>query len=526
MKRIFLYWFGLGFLLAAQSAWSEVRLPRVLGDHAVLQRDKPVVVWGWADPGEKITVEIGSAQKQVVANDRGEFQATLPAMKASGPYTLTVRGSNTITVKDILVGEVWVCGGQSNMHMRVSSCANAAEEIQNGNHPKMRLLAINWALDIFPRNDIYETEWKVCTPKTMERFSATGYYFGREIHKKLNVPVGLIQACWGATRIEPWTAPEGFAVVPSLKVIYEQVQLKNPQSDLHKQRLGAFLKEVETWQTAARKAMREETDVPEMPAYPNELLPGDGRRNVKHSSSFYHGMIAPLTKFPIRGAIWFQGEDNNFTGDAGTYRDKMMALIVGWRKVWNQGDFPFYYVQLTPYHYNKQWPYALPQFWEAQAQVRDVVPNTAMAHTIDIGDVNDIHPKNKQEVGRRLALLALAKTYGLQIPVYTGPSFKAMSVQGDKLRVMFQNVGGGLASRDGKPINWFEIAGEGIDGFTEAKAEIDGPTVVLRAPGVTKPTAVRFAWHKTAQPNLMNKEGFPAAPFRADIEKKSESAGK
>ncbi len=472
---------GMGFvlLIGVQPVSAKVQLPGVLGSHVVLQREKPIVVWGWAEPSEKVAVAIGSKQKEnrseTKANGRGEWKVILPAMAAGGPYTLSVSGTNTITLTDVMVGEVWVCSGQSNMEMGVGLCLNAEKEVAGADYPGIRLLAIPHASAVLPQSDV-ESTWKVCSPATIGEggwggFSAACYYFGREIHKTLGVPVGLIQSTWGGSKIEPWTSLEGFAAVPALKTIYDQARSINSSGDINNDH---------------------------------------GKPTV-----LYNRMIHPLTSFPIRGVLWYQGESNRFDGML--YLEKMKALIDGWRRAWNEGNFPFYYVQIVPYD-NPD----LPEFWEAQTAVQKVVPNTGMIVTLDIAYPTNSgpfagHPMNKQEVGKRLALLALAKTYGQKGLVCSGPTYKSMTIEGDKIRVFFDNVGGGLVSRGGKPPGWFEIAGGGKGGFVKAEAVIDGGTVVLSAAGVKHPTAVRFAWGQTQanQSNLMNREGLPAGPFRA-----------
>ena len=291
---------------------------------------------------------------------------------------------------------------------------------------------------------------------------------------KLGVTVGLIDSSWGGTRIESWTPPEGFAAVPALKRDYELVQLSDPRTVLHEQRLEQVLQETERWLAAARQALTEHKIVPTMPTYPAELL---APHDLQQATALYNGMIHPLHPFALRGAIWYQGESNATEGML--YAERMKALIGGWRRVWGEGDFPFYFVQIAPYTYGFD-PEIIGEFWKAQAAAQ-AVPNTGMAVITDIGNLKDIHPTNKQEVGRRLALWALAKTYGQENLVYSGPTFKDMAIEGDKLRLTFDHVGGGLASRDGKPLNWFEVIDADEGGFVKADAQIAGSAVVLSA---------------------------------------------
>lgn len=514
-------------LVAAIAAWAhlasaEVRLPRVFGSHMVLQQEKPLVFWGWGNPNETVTVTLESATQQAKANDRGEWRVTLPARKAGGPFTVKVSGSSEVVFEDVLIGEVWLASGQSNMEMGIGVCRDGKAEIAAANHPTMRLFLVanRWTPE--PQSDLDagkpgeikpEGRWKVCSPETIAEggwggFSAAAYYFGRELQQKLGVPVGLIDATWGGTRIESWTPPEGFAAVPALAKEYERVQLGDPRTPRHQQRLEQVLKETDQWLGAARQALAARTLVPPMPTYPAELLPP---HELQQATALYNGMIHPLHPFPLRGAIWYQGESNS--GEGRLYTERMKALVHGWRRVWNDDALSFYYVQIAPYNYGGTGEH-IGDFWEAQAEAQ-AIPNTGMVVINDIGDLKDIHPANKQEVGRRLAAWALAKDYARRDVIYSGPTFKTMSVEGDKLRITFDNVAGGLTSRDGKPLTWFEIIDAEDGGFVTAEARIDGASVVLSSPEVKKPVAMRFAWNMLAEPNLMNSAGLPAGAFRA-----------
>lgn len=494
------------------SASAEVKLPAVFGSHMVLQREKPVIVWGWANPGEAVAVTLDSQQQHTQATAAGEWRVTFPALKGGGPLTMTIKGTNTLTLDDILVGEVWLCSGQSNMEMGVGMAANHAQEAAAANHPGIRLFLIPKTLAATPQRDVQAT-WKVCSPTTVLEggwggFSAAAYYFGRDLHQKLNVPVGLIESAWGGTMIEPWTPPEAFAANPALKTIDEGVRLADPQAPVHKERLSRLLSDTEAWTTAARKALNEQGAVPPMPIFPEEL---NFRITAGTPTAIYNAMIHPLVPFGIRGAIWYQGESNH--GDGMLYTEKTKALVSGWRNLWKNPELSFYYTQIAPYNYGDKDPATVPLFWEAQAAAM-AIPNTGMAGTTDIGNVSDIHPANKQEVGRRLALWALAQTYGQPV-LCSGPTFKSFKAEGNTIRVAFDNVGGGLVSRDGKPLNWFEIVDADTGGFVKADAAIEGDTVVLSAKEVSHPAALRFGWNKVAEPNLSNKDGLPAFPFRA-----------
>jgi sialate O-acetylesterase len=341
------------------------------------------------------------------------------------------------------------------MVWRVVASRNADEEMAASDHPQIRLFHVPTRFSDEPMADV-DTKWMVCSPKTIGWFSAVGYFFGRDLHQELKVPVGLVMSAVDGTRIEPWTPAVGVESVP-------------------------------------------------------ELIGKDPVRNGK----LYNGMIYPLVPLVIRGAIWYQGEGN--LDDGMPYYYRMRALIQGWRKVWDLGDFPFYFVQLAPLKWG---PAArpgteLPTIWQAQTAAMQI-PNTGMAVTNDIGNIGTAHPRNKRDVGKRLALWALAKTYGKTDLVYSGPLYKSMKVEGNKIRITFKYADGGLASRDGKPLTWFAISGANKT-FVPAQATIDdNDSVLVWSDKVVDPLAVRFAWYQTAEPNLMNKAGLPASSFRTD----------
>jgi sialate O-acetylesterase len=499
-------------LLLCQLAQAEVRLPRIFSSHMVLQQQKPIILWGWAQTNETITAQLGNETGTAQANERGEWKIILPALSAGGPYTLTVNGSSQVVFEDVLVGEVWLCSGQSNMELGIGMAQNGAQEIAAANYPNLRLLKVAKRWSPEAQKDISDS-WKVCTPTNVAEggwggFSAAAYYFGRALHQQLGVPVGLIDSTWGGTRIESWTPPEGFAAVPALQQENDRVQTGDVRTERHQERLALALDNTEQWLTAARRALQDHQLVPAMPAYPEELLPP---HDLQNATALYNGMIHPLCPFGIRGAIWYQGESN--MGEGMRYFERMKALIGGWRELWGEGDFPFYFVQIAPFNYggNVQ---TEPEIWEAQTAAQ-TIPNTGMVVVNDVGNLKDIHPRNKQEVGRRLALWALANTYGQTNLVYAGPAFKTMTLAGGTLRLTFDHAGSGLKSRDGQPLNWFEIIDADQGGFVKADANIDGHALVLSAPGVAHPVAVRFAWSMLAEPNLMNAEGLPAGAFRA-----------
>jgi len=428
-------------------ARGELRLSKVIGSHMVLQRDAAPVIWGWGAKGKRVTVALDGRNKATVkVGDKGTWEATLKPVKADGKThklvvtQVTDEGEEKIELEDILIGDVWIGSGQSNMERCVGWAEDGKKAIEEANHPTIRLLRVSRIRRETPVRDVNAT-WQICSPKTVGGFSGVLYHFGRRLREDVDVPLGLIHSCWGGSPIEQWVV--------------------------------------------------------------------GGR--------MYNGMIAPFTSFPIRGVAWYQGETNAFQGGGPTYFGKQKALIEGWRKAWRT-EFPFYLVQLAPCtgQYGAGYPPGqLPALWEAQVATLKL-PKTGMAVTTDlVHNLGDIHPRNKRDVGARLALWALAKDYGKKDLVYSGPLYKSMKVEGKKIRISFAHTGSGLKSRDGKPLREFQIAS--ADGrFVPAKATIDGKTVIVEAGGIPSPTQVRFGWHKTATPNLVNKEGLPASPFRTN----------
>lgn len=454
--------FGLlvGGLVAVVEA--EVKLPKILSDHMVLQQQMELPIWGWAAPGEEVAVTLAGKKAAAKADQQGRWMVKIAAPQAGGPYEMVVAGAkNTVTVKDILVGEVWVASGQSNMQWSVGASANPQAEIAAANYPKIRLFGVSRTVSDKPQDDCVGS-WSECNPTSAAGFSAVAYFFGRYLHKELNVPVGLIDSSWGGTICETWASREGLAGEKDFEPILERAK---------------------------------------------KFSPG----NPNQAAALYNSMIHPLVPFGIRGAIWYQGESN--AGRAAQYKKLFPAMIRDWRKNWGQGDFAFLFVQLAPFRYGGADPRNLAELWEAQLQTLSL-PNTGMAVVTDIADIKDIHPKNKQDVGKRLALWALANNYGKKDLVYSGPLYDSMVVEAGKIRIKFKHTGGGLVAK-GAALTHFTIAGED-EKFVPATAVIDGQTVVVSSDKVAKPVAVRFGWEDTAEPNLFNREGLPASPFRTD----------
>jgi sialate O-acetylesterase len=511
--------FLAALLLAALPAAlaAQVRLPAVIGDHMVVQQDKPVAVWGWASKGETVTVAFAGQERKAVAGDDGRWRVAFDPLKAGGPaLELTVRGAKgpALSVTDILVGEVWLCSGQSNMEWAMSWLPNPAPDILRADNPNMRLFLVPKRPADRPLDDV-AAKWERCAPDTVRPFSAVAYYFGLELHKRLGVPVGLIESAWGGTLIEPWTPPVGFAAVPEVKAPLDAQVARYADYQLS---LAKALPIWETWVRDSRKALTAKAALPPVPA---PGLPTNPYDDPQAPTALYNGMIHALTPFAIRGAIWYQGESNR--NDGLLYEKRMAALIEGWRLAWKLGDFPFYYVQLAPYNYgyDRETPAGdvpdflrLPLIWEAQRNALRL-PNTGMAVVTDIATLNDIHPPNKRDVGYRLSLWARANAYGEKTLECSGPLYRSLTVEGSLVRLAFDHVGGGLITNDGQGPKWFEIAGADRV-FYKAEAEIAGDTVVVWSPRVAAPQAVRMGWHQLAVPNLANKEGLPASPFRTD----------
>ncbi|MBN1942700.1 MAG: 9-O-acetylesterase [Phycisphaerae bacterium] len=644
-------------LLAATWAAAELKLPAILSDDMVLQRDMPIPIWGWADAGQDVTVTFAGQSASATADKDGKWMVRLPAQKASDqPQTMTIQaGETSRTLGNILIGEVWLASGQSNMEWPVGASDNALKEIESADHPTLRLFTVAKDASFQPKQDVTGA-WVKCTPKTVPGFSAVAYFFGRELLNDLKVPVGLINSSWSGTPIEAWSSQATFAAAGREKELQRIEQLSNLAHRNFPQAMRKYLEDLTQWEKASNCNdyhndgfdlgwadphnapdqwkdaadhlqfqeigavwFRRTVDIPsdwvgqelvlELGAiddydttYVNGLeigrtgkdvlnywthprvyhvpkhctasgknviavrvfnnhlageFSGSGKlrparqggepisleggwqyrvertQNVRKTGKakplppvaflhpnlpcvLYNGMIHPLIPYALRGAIWYQGEAN--AGDAAQYRAMFPAMIQTWRDAWGQKEFAFGFVQLANFMKRELAPSdpGWAQLREAQTMTLSV-PNTGMAVAIDIGDENDIHPRNKQDVGKRLALWARAKVYGQDIP-YSGPMYKDMKVEGNKIRLSFDHVNGGLVSRDNKPLEGFAVAGE--DGkFVWAEAKIDGETVLVWSDKVSEPRAVRYAWANNPACNLYNKAGLPACPFRTEAPK-------
>ena len=466
----------------------------------VVQRDLPVHVWGTAAPGETVTVAFRGETRAASPDQFGRWSLYLPAGTAGGPFELTVKAANTIALKDVLVGDVWVASGQSNMEMAVNGVKNAPAEIAAANYPQIRLFHALNRVSNYPLEDIAADTWVATTPETIKDFSAVAYFFGRELNRKYNVPVGLIESNWGGTPAEAWTSMTSLGADASLMPVFaEWGKMMQDQATTLLQRE----KQIKQWDQAVSKAKAEGKPAPGHPWFPNQ-------DNCWQPAGLFNAMIAPLTRFPIRGVIWYQGESNAGPERAPLYAHLFQTMIQDWRRAWGQGDFPFLFVQIANF---KTGPDAMwPEVRDAQRRTLSLA-NTGMAVTIDIGEATNIHPLDKQDVGLRLALAGEAISYGEKIE-YSGPLFRQATVEGNAMRVWFDHTTGGLKAKGGAVLG-FEVAGK--DGkFAAAEARIEGATVVVSAPSVGEPRQVRYAWKDVPECNLFNGENLPASPFRSD----------
>lgn len=483
--------------LATLTVRAEVKANGLISEGAVLQQGIAVPIWGTARDGEKVTVKFQDQEVSTVAKN-GKWMVKLKALKAGGPFKLTIIGDNTLTFENMLVGEVWLCSGQSNMAFQLARAANAREAIAAAGDEQLRLFSVRHNAVDAPLTDV-EGRWKASAPNTASNFSAVAYFFGRDLRKTLKVPVGLIESSVGGTPAEAWTDRATLEKDPELKKILEEYAESVKRFDpvkLQEQRRVALSK----YQDKVKLANARGEPTPTPPAAIT-----DPAKSSKRPCGLYNGMIAPLEPYAMRGVIWYQGEAN--VGRAKQYETLFPAMINNWRTVWGQGKFPFLFVQITP-HQSK-----VPEIREAQLVTAQKVPKTAIIVTTDVGNATDIHPTKKEPVGARLALAARAVAYGEKIE-YSGPVYDSLKVKGDKAIVSFEHIGSGLMAQGGE-LKGFTIAGK--DGnFQPAKATIEGEKVVVSVAGVSKPVAVRYGWVNVPDVNLYNREGLPASPFRSD----------
>lgn len=483
---------------------SGLWLPSVFSDHMVLQRAMPVPVWGTAKPGATVTARIAGKSATAKAGENGCWRIELPELTAGGPFTLEVTSPGSSRIyQDVFVGEVWLCSGQSNMDFTLASTAKRSfsgvtdwqKEVAAANHPRLRMFTAEWTMRESPQPEVAGT-WAVCTPENAGDFSAVAYYFGRAIQANLDVPVGLVTCAFGASTIEAWIREETLRSHPQFAGLLQEFSKKRTAFRDNPQLSEDYGKAL-----AKRKSGRQ-------PRNPDPV------QDQHNPFVLHNGMIAPIVPYAIRGAIWYQGESNLNTRKL--YPELQKALIDDWRALWKNSGLPFYFVQLAPHKAPSDKPAPGGQIAEMrEAQARSLaIPHTGMAVTLDIGDAKDIHPRNKLDVGKRLARLALSGTYA-KPGVANGPVFREAAIENGRIRVRFDSIGGGLVAKDG-PLRQFAIAGTDLK-FAAAQAEIDGDSVIVSSPEVPTPAHVRYAWaDHPAGANLFNSEGLPAAPFRTD----------
>lgn len=498
LKKFLLLFIVLGLNLTTNA---QIKLPALVGDNMVLQQNSKVNLWGWAAPNEKIIIHLGWQNKplEITANPDGNWKIAVETPKGSEKqYDIKIVASNEIILKNILIGEVWICSGQSNMYFPVgkeegtwkTGVKNYEEEIQDANFPFIRLFTVQTKASQKPLEDVTGS-WKVCSPLTIKSFSAVAYFFGRDLYQNLKVPIGLISSSWGGTKAEAWTAQSVLEENPDFLSILEQ-DAKNEK---------IFQEKLETYYVDLKKErIANNNDVTKT------QLKKPKKEENKTSYVLYNAMLHPLTNYTIKGVIWYQGESN--AEKAFLYRTLFPTMVKSWRTEWNQGDFPFYFVQITPHKGQN------PDIREAQLIASKTISNTGMVVTTDVGNATNIHPIDKQTVGYRLALIAKAKTYGETKLVYSGPTYNHMEIKKQRIQLFFDDVQNGF-KKSKEELKEFEIAGSDKV-FYPATAKIDKKTILVSSPKVKDPVAVRFAWKAVPEPNLFNAENLPASPFRTD----------
>lgn len=473
-------------VFAPWPAVAAVRLPAILSDGMVLQAGQPVAIWGWAGPDETVTVSFLGQSRTTRPGAGGRWSVTLSPLPAGEGGTLVVRGENRIEVQDVLVGEVWLGSGQSNMAMTVARSRDYPEEQAAARLPRVRMFK-----EESPSAEAPSAEprgrWVACAPETVGAFSATLYFFGRELHRELGVPVGLINSSVGGTPIEAWIAADAQRAVPELRAALDKPTEPVPAAKASKAARAADPAQAEKAKAKADAAARRKADV----------------------GGLFNGKIAPLIPYTFRGALWYQGEANTLPGKPALYEAQLRLLVQDWRQRWGR-EFPFAWVQLPNFGgAGRDWPAV------REAMLRTLaLPATGMAITIDVGEEKDIHPRNKQDVGRRLSLWALGTVYGRPVPATSGPLPAGHEIHGREVALRFRHTEGGLVARGG-PLTGFQVAGEDRQ-WRPAVARIDGDRVVVSSPEVPRPVAARYAWENFPACNLYNGAGLPASPFRTD----------
>lgn len=494
---------------AAETVRADVSLPKIFGSNMVLQRQMEIPVWGWGEPGEKVSVKIGEHSATATTGADGRWDVRLPAHEAGGPHTVTISGKNSITLENVLIGEVWICSGQSNMQWSVDQADDADLEKLTAKFPEIRLITVPQVGTQEPQNDFGGDGWQECSPVTVGQFSAVGYYFGRQLHQTLDIPIGLIDNSWGGSACEAWVRRD----VLEADDRYDELLARWAETEKtydHGKLVAAYEATRAVWQQKAKEARAAGKPVPNAPRPPRNPLTGQHR-----PANLYNGVLKPVIGYGIRGTIWYQGESNS--GRAYQYRHLFPLMIQHWRDEWKQGDFPFYFVQLADFRDESAEPQesSWAELREAQTMTLAKLPNTGQAVITDLGEAHDIHPKDKQNVGKRLARWALARDYGIDL-VHRSPEFKSAEVKGNKVIVTLDHVGGGLDTLDVRQPVGLSVAGEDRV-FKWAQGRIVGKDQIeVWSADVSAPVAVRYAWADNPVCNLQNREGLPVTPFRSD----------
>ena len=490
LSSLFFFFLGAGFMGA------EASLPSLLADHMVIQRGLPVHVWGRAAVHESVSVTFRGETQSTSADDLGRWSVYLAPGEAGGPFPMVIKAANTLQLNDVLVGDVWVASGQSNMEFSMKGLSNPDAEIAAANYPKIRIFRVEHRPSEYPRSDVEAKTWSLCTPENVEESSAVAYYFAREIHQKQNVPIGLIETFWGGTPAESWTSLHTLASDASLMPVFAE---RSKMVDEHEAVELGMDQEEREYEKSVEQAKADRKPIPWRKWHPDFA--------AWAPAALFNGMIAPLTSFGIKGVIWYQGEANS--GErAPLYGHLFPSMIQDWRRAWNEGDFPFLFVQIA--NWNTEPDGRWPEVRDAQRRTL-ALKNTGMAVTIDIGDAVHIHPKNKLDVGLRLARAARVIAYGDKLE-WSGPLYRQMTREDRAIRVWFDHAAG-LTAKSG-PLVGFEVAG--ADGkYIAADAKIDGVSVILSSSSVPEPVSVRYAWAPNPTCNLYNREGLPASPFQA-----------
>jgi sialate O-acetylesterase len=484
-------------MLYALGSVAEVKLPVLLTDGAVLQREIPIHFWGTASAGENVTVTLSGHSAMSSADELGRWHVYLPPMSAGGPYEVTIQGSNKVDLHDVMIGDVWVASGQSNMEFPMRQLQEAEREIAAANHPDIRLLKLERTHSDYPLSEASAQPWAHCSASSVRDFSAVAYYFAREIAQREHVAVGVIESSWGGTVAEAWTSLDALSADPGLMPVFSvRARMMDAQED-----------------TAAR--YRQETaqaDAAKAKGLPPPQIKWHPEPEMWKPAALFNAMISPLTPYAIRGVIWYQGESNSILDrDPYLYGRQFRTLIEDWRRHWGEGEFPFLYVQIANFKSTPAEDWATIR----QAQLETLaLRDTGMAVTLDIGNPDDVHPLDKLNVGHRLALIARANVYGEQVE-YSGPLLRQITREGSGLRVWFSHAAEGLLVK-GATLSSFETAG--ADGkFQPADARVDGGTIVVTSAAVVNPVSVRYGWANSPECNLFNKDGLPASPFTASL---------